>query len=293
MALADDVVVEIVRRRNLERAAAEFGIHIVVGDHRNPPVRERQFHVLAYQVAIAFVVGVHGYCRVAEHGLWSRGRDYHVPFAIRDGITNVPQEAVLFFGDHFQIGDCRVQYRVPVHQAFAAVDQSFVVKTHEGFAHRPGQTLIHGEALGGPIHRGTHAPQLPGDGAAGMIFPLPHAAQEFLAADVVPGEPLAIELTLDDDLCRDAGVIRSSLPEGVIAVHAVVSGQGIHDGDLECVTHVQTAGDIRRRDHDAVGIALATRFEIAVFLPGLVPGLLYLLWIVGLVHKSLEIPPWP
>ena len=126
-----------------------------------------------------------------------------------------------------------------------------------------------------------------------MIFPLPHAAQEFLAADVVPGEPLAIELTLDDDLCRDAGVIRSSLPEGVIAVHAVVSGQGIHDGDLECVTHVQTAGDIRRRDHDAVGIALATRFEIAVFLPGLVPGLLYLLWIVGLVHKSLEIPPRP
>jgi hypothetical protein len=45
-----------------------------------------------------------------------------------------------------------------------------------------------------------------------MLLPFPNAAQEFLAADILPGRPLGVELALDDDLRRDTGVIRSGLP---------------------------------------------------------------------------------
>ncbi len=239
-------------------------------------------------MTIALVVGVHRHRAIAEHGLGPGGGDHKVSVAIRDRVADVPQEAVFFLRDHFQIGDRGVQHGIPVDQAFAAVDQSFVVKTHEGLAHRPGQPLVHGEALAGPVHRGAHAAQLPGDGSAGMILPLPHAAQKLLPADVLPGESLAIELTLDDDLRRDTRVVHSCLPERVVALHAVVADQCVHDGVLEGVTHVQTSGDVRRRDHDAVGTPVAARLEVAVFLPGLVPGLFDRQWVVGLIHSVLD-----
>jgi hypothetical protein len=37
------------------------------------------------------------------------------------------------------------------------------------------------------------------------------------------------------------------------------------------VPHMQATGNIRRRDHDAVGLALAARGEVALLFPGLVP----------------------
>ena len=121
-----------------------------------------------------------------------------------------------------------------------------------------------------------------------MLFPAPHAAQKFFAPDVVSRHAFGIELALDDHLGRDAGVIGARLPEGVVALHAVITHQGIHDGVLEGVTHVQAARDIGRRNHDAVGLTLATRLEVAIFFPYPVPGLLYFPGVVGLIHSLLE-----
>ena len=49
VALADLEVIEVVRRRDLDRARALFGIGIVVGNDRNPAPDQRQDHVLADQ----------------------------------------------------------------------------------------------------------------------------------------------------------------------------------------------------------------------------------------------------
>jgi hypothetical protein len=43
------------------------------------------------------------------------------------------------------------------------------------------------------------------------------------------------------------------LPQGVVPRHAVIAGEGVHQGVLESVAHVQRAGDVGRRQHDAVG----------------------------------------
>ncbi len=286
--LADDVVVEIMRGRYFQRAASECRIHVLVGNDGYSPIRERQIHFPADEAAVALVVRMHGHRGVAEHGLGSRGCHHHVAFTVGDGIADVPQVAVLLLRDHLEVRDRRVQHGVPVDQALAAIDQAFFVQAHECFAHRPRETLVHREALRGPVHRRAHASKLPRDGASGVLLPVPYPAQERLAADVVPRDALGVELALDHDLSGDTGVIGARLPERVCAPHAVVADQGIHDRVLERVAHVQAAGDVGRRDHDAVGLALAARREVAVLLPGLVPGLLDGLRVVGFIHTWLE-----
>jgi hypothetical protein len=85
---------------------------------------------------------------------------------------------------------------------------------------------------------------------------LPDPLDEGVAAEVVAGLALGLQLALDDHLRGDAGVVRARLPQGVARRHAVVADQRVHDGVVEAVAHVQAAGHVRRRDHDAVGLLM-------------------------------------
>ena len=124
------------------------------------------------------------------------------------------------------------------------------------------------------------------------MFPLPDTLDELRTAEVVTGDMLRGELPFHHHLGGDAGMVGAGLPEGVVAAHAVIAGEGIHQCVLEGVAHVQAACDIRRRDHDAVGSTRAGRRKIALPLPGFIPVLLYAVWIVGLVHMH-SIPARP
>ena len=62
---------------------------------------------------------------------------------------------------------------------------------------------------------------------------------------------LRIELSLNDDLRGNASMVGSWNPQGVFARHAGMTDQSIHDGLIKCVTHVQSAGDIGRRQLNA------------------------------------------
>lgn len=82
-------------------------------------------------------------------------------------------------------------------------------------------------------------------------------------------------LTLNHHLGSDTRVVGTGLPQSVFTLHALVANHGIHDGLLEGMTHMQTAGDVRRRDHDAEGLFafIAVRLEIALLFPVLVKRL--------------------
>ncbi len=180
-----------------------------------------------------------------------------------------------------------MQHRVPVHQALAAIDESFGKEAHEDLPHRRRQALVHGETLVLPVQGGAHAPQLAGDGSAGFLLPGPDALDEGVASQVVASLVFLFQETLDDHLGGDAGMIRACLPEGRFAAHAVIADQGIHDGVLKGVAHVQAAGDVRRGDHDAVGVfARGGGGEVASFLPDLIPILLQGLGVVVLVEHG-------
>ena len=75
VALADLVVVEVVRGRDLDHAGAELAVDVGVGDDRDLAIGQRQLHRLADQVRVALVVRMHHHRGVAEHGFRARGRD--------------------------------------------------------------------------------------------------------------------------------------------------------------------------------------------------------------------------
>ena len=82
-------------------------------------------------------------------------------------------------------------------------------------------------------------------------------------------------------------MIHARLPERLTALHAFVAHERIHDGVLERMPHVQSTGHIRRRNHDAIGLAIALRGEVTAFFPAGVSALFNFKWVVGLVHRLL------
>ncbi len=151
VALADGVVVEVVGGRDLDAAAAEVWIDVVVGDDRDHTACQRQGDLFADQVLVTLVVRVYGHRGVAEHGLRTGGGDDDVAAAVGEWVFEVPHVAVFFLRDDLEVGDGGVQYGVPVDQALAAVDQAFFVQADEDFAHGVRQAFVHREAFFVPV----------------------------------------------------------------------------------------------------------------------------------------------
>ncbi len=290
VALAHFVVVEIVGRGDFHAAGAEFRVAIIVGDDRDAAANQWQLDEFADQRFVALVVRVHRDGGVAEHGFRTGGgNDQEVIAlggfnAIGQWVFQVPQEAFLFVVFHFEVGNRRVQFGVPVDQTLAAIDQAVLMQTHEGFLDRFREAVVHGEALAAPVDGRAEAADLPADVAAGLIFPLPDFLEKFFPAQIVTILALGFELALHQHLRGDTGVVGARLPQGVATLHAAETDQRVHDRVVEAVTHVQAAGDVRRRDHDGVGLARALRGEVVLGLPGLVPGSFNGVRLVGLIH---------
>ena len=290
MALIDPIVVEIVGRRDLDGARALLGIGVVIGDDGNLAPDQRQHHRLADQLFVTRVVGMHGNRRVAEHRLGPRGGDddeargialqrvpevIEMPVGIAGehlpqrvcvegfvGIARRPTEGPLGV-DHldFEVGERRLELRVPVDEALVLVDQVPPVrprrigKLDEHLEDGLGQALVHGEALARPVARRAQPLQLAEDGAAALGLPGPHLLDELLAPELVPVRLLPLhQLALDHHLRGDAGMVRARLPEHVLAAHALEAAEHVLQRVVERVPPVQRARDVRRRDDDAIGL---------------------------------------
>ena len=282
MPLADLEIVEVVRRRDLHRARALFRVGVFVGDDRDAPPDERQDRKAPDQALELLVLGMHGDARVAEHRLGAGRRDgdhgavvaleriieiIKVPVRVlvedlgerccveRLFATALPFEGAAAFDLlHLQVGDRRVELRVPIDEALVLIDEPRAIELDEDLHHGARQALVEREALPRPVAGGAEALQLLDDRAAQFRLPGPDALQKFLAAQVAAARLLPLhELALDDHLRRDASVVRARLPEHVATLHARVPGQNILQRVVERMAHMQIAGDVRRRNDDGVG----------------------------------------
>ena len=93
-----------------------------------------------------------------------------------------------------------------------------------------------------------------------------------LPAKRLPVGALGLKLALNDHLCGDPRVIGAYLPQRVMSAHTVVANEGIHDGLLEAVPHVQRARDIGWRDRNTVGGSFSGWREIARRFPLVIPA---------------------
>ena len=103
-------------------------------------------------------------------------------------------------------------------------------------------------------------------------LPLPDALDERVAAEVVRASCLRRRAGSRTIFCVAMPAWSVPTCHSVsIAAHAVVADQRVHDRLLERVAHVQRAGDVRRRQQDAVRLALARWLERAAGFPARVP----------------------
>ena len=221
MPLAYLIVIEIVRRSYFHAAGSKLRIDKGIGNHRNAPLAYWQPYVAPDQMAVTRVVRMHGDSHIAKHCFRTGGGDdesawaffIHIPSVVFfERVKNVPEKSFFLYRYHFQVGNSGLQYRIPIHQPFAAIYQAFAIKPHENFGNCPGQPRVHGKALARPVAGSAHSSHLAADGGAGLFLPLPHALHEHLASEVAAVDILLIQLTLDHDLGSDSGMIRAGLP---------------------------------------------------------------------------------
>ena len=99
-----------------------------------------------------------------------------------------------------------------------------------------------------------------------------------MTTDIVRGQAL-----FDHHLGGDASMIGSHLPKRLLARHAVVASQQIHDGVLKSMPHMQAARDIRRRNHNAIRLIRLFGCKSITVFPALIDRLFYLRRIVLIV----------
>jgi hypothetical protein len=254
-------------------SCAERRVDVLVGDDRDPSSGERQLDGLPDQVPVALVVGVHGDGRVAEHGLGPGGGHHDRVVAV--AVADRHQLTVVVGVLHLDVAERGEAAGAPVDDALRAVDQAVVEHLLEDREDGPRQALVHGEALTGPVDGVAEPLHLAQDLAPGLGLPLPHPLDELLPAQVVAGHPLACELTFDDVLRGDAGVVHARQPQRGVALHPPSADQRVLDRVVERVPNVQRPGDVRWRNDDAERLAVARGLEYAGLYPTLVQPLLY------------------
>ena len=285
--LAHGKVVGVVRGRDLHEAGAKVLVDVPIGEDGNLAVHDGQHHGLAHELGLLRVLRGDRHAGVTQHGLGSRGGYGDVLDAV-DGlgerVAQEPQVALLVVVLCLVVRDRGAAHGAPVDDALAAVDEAVVIPVAEDLAHGTAELGAHGELLVIEVNRAAHALDLRDNRAAVLVGPVPAGVEELLAPHLEARLALALELLVHLGLGGDAGVVGSQDPAGRTAAHAVVADEGVLDGVVHGVAHVQDAGHVGRRDHDgAVPYALAA--TVAASVNPLLDELgLGLLRIVGLGH---------
>ena len=148
---------------------------------------------------------------------------------------------------------------IPVHQPFAAVDQSILEEAEERLADGGGAHFIHREAGAVPIAGAAHRLELFDDRGFVLVLPLLHGGDELFPAKGHPFLALLQEAFFHDGLGGDAGMIRPGHPQRVATAHPVIANQTILERVVQGVPQVQRGRDIRRGNDDAVRLGVAPR----------------------------------
>ena len=257
VAFADLEVVEVVRRGHLHRASAEFRIDIIIGNDWNQATHDGQHSKFADNIGVAFILRIYDDCRITQHGFRACRCNCHETFRRTfNRVTDVIHVTLDVLRQNFQIGNRGVEFRVPVYKALITVDQAFLMQLDKRLTHGFVQAFIHCKTFTRPVRRRAQTAQLINNGTARLFFPLPDLFEESLAAQITAIDPLSRQLTLDDHLGRDTGMVGTRLPQRILAVHAVIAHEDIVQRIIQRMPHMQAAGHVRRRHHDCEGFCI-------------------------------------
>ena len=139
--LANQEVVWIMSRRNLNHPSTKFRRYVVISNDFDLTVDQRHHNMLADQFLVAFIIWVYGNGLIAKHGFRTRRSNFNVVFAIKrravgKWIFNVVEGTLVIFVDNLHVGKRRPCLWVPVDNVGCPVDQSLIVQINENLANR-------------------------------------------------------------------------------------------------------------------------------------------------------------
>ena len=291
MTLSYLIIIGVMGRCDLNHACSLGHIRVLIRDNRDLPVCQRKVNHLANQMLIPLILRIDRHGRIAQHRLRTGRRHlqegaFHTGYRIQD----VPEVSLHVHMLYLCVTDRSLAYRTPVDQTGSLIDQLLLVQAYKYILDRFRTALVHRKTLSLPIRRGAHLLQLGNDPAAILLFPFPSSLQKAFTAQILLADALLLQCLNNLNLSRDAGMIRSRLPQRVIALHSLIAHQDILHCIIQRVSHMQLSCDIGRR-HDnrkrlSAGVRL--RMEISVFLPFGIQPVLYLLRIVLARQLSLH-----
>ena len=297
VSLTHGVIVGVVGRGDLNEAGTKVGVDVPILKNGDLSVDDRELDGLTHKGGLLGVLRGDGNARVAEHGLGARGGDDNVVLAVdRLGqrVAQVPQVALLVLVLGLVVRDSGGAVGAPVDDALAAIDQAVVVPVAEDLAHGLGVVLVHGKALVIEVDGAAHALDLLDDDAAVLVGPIPASVDKLVATDLQAANALALELLVDLGLRSDTGVVGAQHPARGLTAHASHTDDGVLNGVVGGVTHVELAGHIGRRNGDGAVAHALTALVVAAVEPLLQDRRLVGRRIVVLghfFHISLPVPP--
>ena len=266
--LTHGVVVGVVGRGDLDEARAKVGVDMPILKDGDLAVDDGKLDGLAHEGGLLGVLRGDSDARVAEHGLGASGGDDDVILAVdRLGqrVAQVPQVALLVLILGLVVRDGGGAVGAPVNDTLATVDQAVVVPIAEDLTHGLCVILVHGEALVVEVDGATHALDLLDDDAAVLVGPVPAGVNKLVAANLQAADALALEFLVDLGLRGDTGVVGAQDPTRGLAAHAGHTDDGVLDGVVGGVAHMELAGHVGRRNGDgAVAHALTALIVAAV-----------------------------
>ncbi len=274
---ANLVVVHVVCGGYLEAAGTEVHLHVIVLNHGNLAVDERDEHFLALEPEVALVLGIHADGGVRHDGFRTGGGNDQVlvrglAVAVGNEVFQVIKMALGVLVDDFVVTHGSKGLRVPVHHAHAFVNPAFLIKIDKGVDYGLAQRGLHGEAGAVPVAGAAQFAQLFQNDAAMLFLPLPGVLKEFLPADILLGNAHGLEFGHHLALRSDGSVVRTGDPAGILPVHAGLADENVVERIVEHVSHVQDTCHIGRRNHDGIRfLPVGFAVEKFVFQPVAVP----------------------
>ena len=133
MLQTDFIVVNVMRRGDLETSRAELHIHIFVEDEGDLAVNHRDDDMFALQVRETFVcrIGTNG--GVTQDGLRAGGCNGDVALFTHYFVADKIEFRLLFGVDNLLVRDGGERLRIPVDHPHSAVDKPFVVEIDKDF----------------------------------------------------------------------------------------------------------------------------------------------------------------
>mmetsp|Transcript_7294 Transcript_7294/g.12273 ORF Transcript_7294/g.12273 Transcript_7294/m.12273 type:complete len:273 (+) Transcript_7294:1807-2625(+) len=142
VALAQLVVVGVVGGGDFQGTGPEFPVHILIRNHWDEAISGGHLHLLADQVFVPLVLGMHAHSRVSQNRLRARRGDGNKHLRISIGVSvsgeyvlEVVEFALLLAVLHLQVAHRGLQMRTPVDQVVAPVDEAPLVQALEGLGH--------------------------------------------------------------------------------------------------------------------------------------------------------------